>query len=212
MRDKSAVKTMIREAGVLFGITLIAGLLLGLVFEVTKEPRRIQQEKAVREACAAVFPQAEEQEKELLFTEVDYTAGEETALYLAEEKVSIGTVFRAECDGSFYGYVVEASAKGYGETIVLYVGVGADGTVNGVTITETSETPGLGMEASGVLTPQFAGKNYESFVYTKTGAGENTNEVDAISGATITTKAVTAAVNGGLRAARELLGGGVGNE
>ena len=92
------------------------------------------------------------------------------------------------------------------------MGVGADGTVNGVSITESSETPGLGLEASAVLTPQFAGKKVESFVYTKTGAMENTNEVDAISGATITTRAVTDAVNGGLKVALELLGGGVCNE
>ena len=58
MRNNSDLKTMFREAGILFGITLLAGLLLGLVYEVTKEPRRIQQEKAVQEACVAVFPQA----------------------------------------------------------------------------------------------------------------------------------------------------------
>lgn len=212
MRDKGGVKTMFKEAGILFGITLLAGLLLGFIYELTKEPRRIQQEKAVQEACVAVFPQAKEQGLEIAFTPLEYTAEEETKAYLAEEKVTVGALFRAECGGSFYGYVVEASAKGYGGNIVLYVGVGADGTVNGVTITETSETPGLGMEASGVLTPQFAGKKQESFVYTKTGARENTNEVDAISGATITTKAVTAAVNGGVRVALELLEGGAVNE
>ncbi|MCM1027813.1 MAG: RnfABCDGE type electron transport complex subunit G [Roseburia sp.] len=212
MRDNGGIKTMLREAGILFGITLIAGLLLGFVYELTKEPRRIQQEKAVQEACVAVFPQAKEQELEISFTPLEYTLSEETEDYLAAEKVTVGALFRAEYNGSFYGYVVEASAKGYGGNIVLYVGVGADGTVNGVTITQTSETPGLGLEASGVLTPQFAGKKYESFVYTKTGAGKNTNEVDAISGATITTKAVTAAVNGGLRAALELLEGGAANE
>lgn len=212
MRDNNGLKIMFREAGILFGITLIAGLLLGFVYEVTREPRRIQQEKAIQEACVAVFPQAKEQGLELVFTALDYTADEETAAYLAREKVTVGSVFEASGPGGFYGYVVEASCKGYGGNIVLYVGVGADKTVHGVTITETSETPGLGMEASGVLTPQFAGKNCESFVYTKTGAREDTNEVDAISGATITTKAVTAAVNGGLRAAHGLLGGGAADE
>lgn len=212
MRDDRGVKNMLKEAGILFGITLIAGLLLGFVYELTREPRRIQQEKAVQEACVAVFPQAKEQGLEMSFTPLTFTADEETAAYLAEEKAAVGAVFQAECGGSLYGYVVEASAKGYGGNIILYVGVSADGTVTGVTITKTSETPGLGMEASGVLTPQFAGKKYESFVYTKTGAEENTNEVDAISGATITTRAVTAAVNGGLRAALELLEGGAVNE
>ncbi len=211
MRNNSDLKTMFREAGILFGITLLAGLLLGLVYEVTKEPRRIQQEKAVQEACVAVFPQAEEESLELTFTPVENGPAELIA-ELAEQSVKIGTVFRAEHGGVLYGYVVETACKGYGGDVVLYVGVGADGTVNGVSITESSETPGLGLEASAVLTPQFAGKKVESFVYTKNGAMENTNEVDAISGATITTRAVTDAVNGGLKVALELLGGGVYNE
>lgn len=213
MKNKSDVKTMLREAGILFAITLIAGLLLGLVYEVTKEPRRLQQEKAVQEACVAVFPKAVEQNQELQFTVVDYVPNGEFAAELAENGVEIGTVFEAGYNGVLYGYVVEAvSSEGYGGDIVLYVGVGADGTVNGVSITESSETAGLGLEAAAVLTPQFADKKYESFVYTKTGAREGTNEVDAISSATITTKAVTNAVNGGLKAALELLEGGAVNE
>ena len=83
--------------------------------------------------------------------------------------------------------------------------------MNGVSITEISETAGLGMEAPNVLIPQFAGKQVESFVYTKTGAAAE-NEVDVISSATITTRAVTNAVNGGLKVALRLLGGGAVNE
>jgi len=67
------------------------------------------------------------------------------------------------------------------------------------------------MEAPNVLTPQFADKKVQSFTYVKNGASAE-NEVDAISGATVTTKAVTNAVNGGLRVALELLEGGVVNE
>ena len=39
---------MLKEAGILFAITLIAGLLLGFVYELTKEPIRLQEEKAVQ--------------------------------------------------------------------------------------------------------------------------------------------------------------------
>lgn len=62
-----------------------------------------------------------------------------------------------------------------------------------------------------MLTPQFAGKKVDSFTYTKTGAKAD-NEVDAITSATVTTKAVTEAVNGALAAAEELPGGGAQNE
>lgn len=212
MKNKSDVSTMLKEAGILFCITLIAGLLLGFVYELTKEPRRIQQEKAIQEACIAVFPDAEEQGIELQFEDTGYVPDEVLAAELAENNVRIGTVFAAYNGGALYGYVVESvSTKGYGGNIVLYVGVGLDGTVNGVSITEISETAGLGMEAPNVLTPQFAGKKVDSFVYTKNGAAAE-NEVDVISGATITTRAVTNAANGGLKVALILLGGGAVNE
>ena len=55
MSKQDDVKVMLREAGILFAITLLSGLLLGFVYELTREPRRLQQEKAVQEACAAVF-------------------------------------------------------------------------------------------------------------------------------------------------------------
>ena len=77
------------------------------------------------------------------------------------------------------------------------MGVQTDGTLNGISILEISETPGLGMQAEAVLAPQFAGKQADSFTFTKTGAALD-NEIDAISGATVTTKAVTNAVNTGL--------------
>lgn len=207
MKNNSELKVMFKEAGILFGITLIAGLLLGLVFEVTRQPRALQQQKAVQEACVAVFPNAVNQGIALEFTEISCPVREETANELIGNGVEIGTVFEAKSRDGLYGYVVEAvSTKGYGGKIVLYVGVGTDGTVNGVSITEISETAGLGMEAPNVLTPQFAGKKVESFSFTKNGATKE-NEVDAISSATITTRAVTNAVNGGLKIALELIGG-----
>lgn len=212
MKNNSDIRVMLKEAGILFAITLLAGLLLGLVYEVTKEPRRIQKEKAVQEACIAAFPQAKEQGTELTFTPLDAALKPETTEELAKNSVEIGTVYEAKAGEQFYGYVVEAvSSKGYGGDIVLYVGIEADGTVGGVSITDISETPGLGMEAPGFLAPQFAGKKVEQFVYTKTTATAE-NEVDAISSATITTRAVTNAVNGGLRVAQELLEGGEGDE
>ena len=211
MKNNSELKVMLKEAGILFGITLLAGLLLGLVFEVTRQPRALQQQKAVQEACVAVFPNAVNQGLSLEFNEISCQVGEETANELIGNGVEIGTVFEAKSPDGLYGYVVEAvSTKGYGGKIVLYVGVGTDGTVNGVSITEISETAGLGMEAPNVLTPQFAGKKVESFSFTKNGAAKE-NEVDAISSATITTRAVTNAVNGGLKIALELIGG-AGNE
>ena len=208
---QSDVSIMLKEAAILFAITLVSGLLLGFVYELTKEPIRIQQEKAVQEACMAVFPKAEE--LGITFEQLNYTPDETFAAELAVSGVTIGTVFKAvDGNGEFHGYVVQAtSSEGYGGNIVLYVGVRADGAVSGVSILEIKETAGLGMEAPKVLVPQFADKQVDSFAYTKTGSRSD-SEVDAISGATVTTKAVVNAVNGGLATAQSLMEGGGTNE
>ena len=51
-------KIMLKEAAILFAITLLAGLVLGFVYELTKAPIRLQEEKAIQEACRKVFAQA----------------------------------------------------------------------------------------------------------------------------------------------------------
>ena len=82
-----------------------------------------------------------------------------------------------------------------------------DGTVNGISFLSISETAGLGMKAdTDEFKGQFADRNAASFSVTKTGASAD-NEIDAISGATITTNAVTKGVNAGLAAIEYLKGG-----
>ena len=114
-------------------------------------------------------------------------------------------------DGTRMGYVLTVTShEGYGGDITFTMGIGNDGTLNGISILNISETAGLGMRAEEILKPQFAGKNVSAFAYTKNGAASD-NQIDAISGATITTSAVTTAVNGGLYYFQTWLGGG-GNE
>ena len=201
------VSVMIKETIILTVITLLSGLLLGYVYELTKEPIRVQQELAVQNACKAVFSQ----EPNATFQKVEASPSQVLEEELAEQGVSIGTVFNAlGTNGEPLGKVIEVtSSEGYGGNIVLYVGVTKDGVLNDVSILSISETPGLGMRAEEVLIPQLHQKAVEEIVYTKTGATEE-NEIDAISGATITTKAVTNAVNGALKLAKEL--GGEYNE
>lgn len=207
MKNNNAVKVMLKEAGILFAITLIAGLILGFVYELTKEPIRIQEEKAVQEACAAVFADAAR------FEETTLSPDEALTAQLGENGVKIGTIYEAlAADDSLLGYVIgTTSTEGYGGNIVLYMGVTLDGTLNDISILEISETPGLGMQAGDVLVPQFHQKQESSFTYTKSGSSSD-SEIDAISGATITTKAVTNAVNGGLLVYEQLVQGGGSNE
>ena len=193
---------MLKEAGALIAITLVAGLLLGFVYELTKQPREYQQQLAINRACSEVMPDATS------FKEIEYEPGRDVLADLSENSVRIGTVYEAYTSSNeFKGYVIETtSSEGYGGDIVLYIGVDPFETpsvLKGVSILSISETAGLGMRAGEVLVPQFAEKQEETFVYTKTGKTES-NEIDAISGATITTKAFVNAVNGGLGAASEI--------
>ena len=98
---------MLKEAGILFVITLIAGLLLGFVYELTKEPIRLQEEKAVQEACQAVFSDAEH------FKELDaYTPSEDTAQKLTDTGITIGTVYEAQnAAGEQLGYVIQTTSS-----------------------------------------------------------------------------------------------------
>ena len=205
------MKNMIKDAAILLVITLFSGLILGMVYEITKEPIALAEEKAAKEAYAEVFPSAEEfQEQEVISTENESwnTEWEEAGF----DGVDIDNALAAlDGNGNVLGYVLTVTShEGYGGDITFTMGIGNDGTLNGISILNISETAGLGMRAEEVLKPQFAGKNVSAFAYTKNGAASD-NQIDAISGATITTSAVTTAVNGGLYYFQTWLGGG-GNE
>lgn len=205
------MKNMLKDAAVLLLITLFSGLILGVVYQITKEPIAKAEEEAARAAYAEVFPAAAE--FELMEDAETEGIGEEPQWAEAGfSGVSIENVLEArDKDGTGMGYVLTVTShEGYGGDITFTMGIGNDGTLNGISILDISETAGLGMRAEEVLKPQFAGKNVSAFTYTKTGAASD-NQIDAISGATITTNAVTTAVNGGLYYFQTWLGGG-GNE
>ena len=196
------IKVMLKEAGAILIITLIAGLLLGFVYQLTLNPRQYQEQLAINKACNEVMPEGKE------FKEIEYSLSAETQWKLSENGITVGTVYESyDASGAFCGYVVEStSSQGYNGDIVLYLGIDPSESpahLLGVSILKISETPGLGMRAGEVLVPQFKDKSALSFIYTKSGAVSD-NEIDAISGATITTKAFTGAVNGALEAAAEI--------
>ncbi len=187
-------KSMIKDALILFAITLVAGLLLGFVYDVTKEPIAQQKAKAKAEACKNVFAAAETFEPML-------DEDGPTAYFMAgkDSNVDINEVMRAlDSAGQLMGYVITVTDhEGYGGDIQFSMGVTLDGTLNGISLLSISETAGLGMKAGDVLVPQFANKKVESFTYTKSGS-MNDSEIDTISGATITTNAIVNGVNSGL--------------
>lgn len=199
------MKNMIKDAAVLFVITVAAGLILGFVYQITKEPIALAEEKAANEAYAEVFPEA------VSFEKMELTMPEGGADSIWEEEyagVDMDNALEAkDASGNVLGYVLTmTSHEGYGGDITFTMGIQNDGTLNGISILSISETAGLGMKAESVLKPQFENKNVSNFTYTKSGATMD-SQIDAISGATITTNAVTTAVNGGLYIFQTQLGG-----
>lgn len=196
---------IIRDALALTAITLVSGLALGAVYGITKEPIARQEELAKQEAYQEVFPEAEQFQTVTLDEELSgqIRSGLDEAGYTQD---SIQEVTEAlDDEGQRLGYAITVlTTAGYGGEIQFSMGVSLDGTVNGISFLSISETAGLGMKAdTEEFRSQFAQKQVEAFTYTKNGASEE-DEIDAISGATITTSAVTDAVNAGLCAFRIL--------
>lgn len=201
------MKNLWKDAGILFLITLISGLILGFVYQITKAPIALAEEKAQREAYAEVFSQASDFVKAEGGSALD-SAWQSQWADAGFGGVSVDNVLTAvDESGAHLGYVLTiTSHEGYGGDITFTMGIAKDGTLNGISILSISETPGLGMNAEAVLKPQFSNKKAPSFSYTKSGA-QSDSEIDAISGATVTTRAVTTAVNGGLYYFQAQLGG-----
>ena len=189
-------------------ITLVSGLLLGLVQDITAGPIAEQQQKAKEEAYKAVFADADSFEQVELTEEV--SAGLEACLdengYGAQNIDEVMTALDAS--GSQIGYAFTVTTcEGYGGDIQFAMGIKDDGTLNGISILSIGETAGLGMKANAdAFKDQFKDKNVEKFAYTKTGATAD-DEIDALSGATITTNAMTNGVNAGLCAFQYAEGG-----
>ena len=200
------MKGIVKNTVIITLITLVAGCLLGLVYEVTKDPIAKQNELAKQEACKAVFAEADSFEAVISEEDADIQACVAEAGYSAQ---TIDEVMEAkDASGNVLGYVLTVtSGEGYGGDIQFTMGVQIDGTVNGISFLSISETAGLGMNAQkDEFKGQYAGKNVDAFSVTKAGASAD-NEIDAISGATITSNAVTNGVNAGIVAVNYLKGG-----
>ena len=198
------MKNILRDTIKITLITLISGVFLGFVFQITKDPIAQAQEDAKQNAYKKVFSQAVSFEEDSSFNK------EDAAKYLKEQKMSesqIDLLVKAlDKDKKVIGYVVNVTNhKAYGGDISYTIGVKADGTLNDYEILSISETAGLGMKAKeDKFKSQFHNVKVDQFTVTKQKAGSE-SEIEAISGATITSKAVTNGVNAGIRYINSIL-------
>lgn len=161
----------------LFLICAITACLLGLVNDVTADRIIELNRQKTADAMSAVLP-AESYEP------VDFSDG------------LVKSAYRAVSGGEMVGYVFEVVPSGFGGTIDMVVGVDINLAVTGVEIVKMSETAGLGARAS---EPEFLGQ------FTGKGTGLTVKvDIDALTGATVTSKAVTNGVNAATLAAAAL--------
>ena len=195
---------IVKNTLILTLITVIAGFLLGAVYEITKTPIAQAQETAKKEAWQAVF--SDVKLDDFKAEDVDQKAADK-----AVKDMGVNATIDEVCTAGDAGYVITTTDKdGFGGNIQITVGIKKDGTINGVSILSISETAGLGMRAKEPsFYNQFAGQQAEKFYVSKDGG--DGQPIDALSGATITSRAVTGAVNTALGYYQTALGGS-GNE
>ena len=172
--DKKDIRMIVKTAVALFLICAVCAGAVAAVNAVTASTIEANAQKTANEAKSAVLSDAVKFE--------DVTLDGKT----------VGWVGKNDA-GETVGYVFSTSASGYGGTIEIMTGFNAAGAVTGVQILSIEETPGLGMNAKREdWLGQFAGKTGPLEV-TKDKAGEN--EIQAITSATITSRAMVKAVN-----------------
>lgn len=172
--------TLINMFVALFVICIVSGGVLGVVYNATKEPIAAAETAKKTEAIKNVLPEFNELKETMVMSALEDT---EIPFYLAYD-----------ADNNFIGAAVETfTNKGFSGNISLMVGILADGTLKNISVLQHAETPGLGSKMTEpTFKDQFNGKKADSFnIKVKKDGGD----VDAITAATISSRAFCDAVN-----------------
>ncbi len=165
----------------LFLITVVAGISLGYINEVTKGPIAKAKLERTTNALKNVLPTFDNDPLQDILKIKAEEVKDSIEFYPAfQEGVRVGTA------------VVASSEKGYNGLIRLMVGFEPNGSIIDIRVLEQKETPGLGTKIKGEkFKRQFRGKNPSAF---NLKVKKDQGEVDALTGATITTRAFSEAV------------------
>lgn len=170
-------KLTLRPALILAAICLIATVILAGLNRLTTPVIAANETETVNAVYQALLPEADG------FTQLPCQIDGVTAVMKADN----GT-----------GYVITAQSRGYGGQVPAAVAFSEDGTILGVTMMENSETPGLGQRVTEQeFSAQFAGRPAEAFTI---------DDIDGVTGATISSKAAVAAINLAIQAYEEIGG------
>lgn len=198
--DSKQKNTIIKDAMILFVITLVAGFALGVVYRVTKPIIDERNVEAKAQAYKIVFEEAEGFAEDQELSEKAQMAPENLFEQNGFSNITIDEIFVAQdSSGNTLGHVLSVTTSdGYGGDITMSLGYSLEGVMQGLEFLVLNETVGFGQNAQNPeFKNQFVNKQVTEFVSTQSGASAD-NEIDGISGATITTDAITGAINAGL--------------
>lgn len=189
-----------REIGklgvVLLLISAIAALLLSVTNELTYGQIITQRENANKQFRKEVLSDAEKFEP--------IAADTLNGILKTNEKVM--EIYAGYNGGKLVGYAIKTGPQGYGGTVEVLTGIDVNGVIKGVRVGTHQETPGLGANAT---LPNFydlyEDKNVEMSIKVAK-ANPKEDEIQAMSGATITSKAVTTGVNYAIDAYKQVIG------
>lgn len=174
------MKENFKLGGILLIITMIAGLLLGIANNLTKEAI-IENSKISKEDLSYIMPEAEK------IQDMDIELNAEG---------NIKEIYEAVSGSNVIGYVLKVTSKGFHGDVDFIVAISKDDTVSGVKVLSHSETPGLGAKISeDKFTSRFKEKPATGYLEVVKVTPNKDNEVEAISGATTSSKASVNAVN-----------------
>jgi Na+-translocating ferredoxin:NAD+ oxidoreductase subunit G len=178
------LKDAIKMIGATAIFCLVAGLLLAWTNKITKDPIEKAQRMELINGLRRVLPECDN----------DLLADAKTV----EDNGAKWTFYPGRKDGKCVGVAFRTSSgKGYGGLIQVLVGVLPDGTINKLEIGENKETPGLGTKVKNEsFTKQFIGKSASDTRWAA--VKKDGGEIQAITGATISSRAVSDAVKTGL--------------
>jgi electron transport complex protein RnfG len=158
-------------------VTVVAAVLLGFVHDITLKSITAQNELSEAVAIASIF-----ENENITSREINI-----------QEGLPVKRVQEVMSGSELVGYIFHTSPIGYAGEMNLMVGIDSTGVIRGVKVLQHTETPGLGNEAvAPAFTNQFKGKS-SGLVITRSDPIDN--EIQAVSGATITSSAIVDGVN-----------------
>lgn len=177
------MKENLRLGLILFIITAFAGLCLGLVNELTAEA--ISENKAISSSDLMELVPGAKSKKALQISAVTDS-----------DKSRVVEAFEVNGDSELLGHIFKVTTKGFHGQIDMFVAISKEDKLSGVKVIHHTETPGLGARiVEDKFKSNFFGREIDKGINMVKGKSEKENEVEAITGATVSSKAVGSGVN-----------------